>query len=184
MNKKIALVLFLFILFIILGLVFSNESFIDKLITLIEKTDSATARNIAEKMENPETTANPPTASGPDWWLQYTMPSCYDPGEMEPIQEMRAIRVHWKELIKDAPFKGTYLADDSKIIYTGTFDGKNLTFSDTLYGPTITTQVYFSENFSDLRGGYEILSNTLNIPGCPNGTILAGGVTGTPMTQK
>lgn len=166
----------------------SNDESVE---TVAGEIKSGITQVTQEKQEQQEKTSAESSEAeltkGPDWYIMYGMPSCYQPGDMEPIQNMGGIRIHWMRVSPEQVL-GTQLVGDTNIIFTGTLDGRHLELTDKeFYKGTFIEPFKIFANFDEFvqsfQGVYtaKIKYKDQPIPGCPADGTISGEVSAKPM---
>lgn len=118
--------------------------------------------------------------AGESWEITYYVPSCYQDTGPAPLTIARTARIYWKQLKSEESIRGTYVANDNEIIYTGQLAGRGLELNDSKYSAKIKAE--FNEQYSFFDGKYTI-NNNLGWTGCEGLSIITGNVYGKPVPQ-
>lgn len=119
-------------------------------------------------------------AAGPDWWIVYSVPTCFKRSDSESWSEMGAARIHFLNG-KPGEITGVSLAGDINIRFRGTFDGQQLELMDKGFfkgGNPITLLLTLSSDGQQMTGTYKAkLGKDSYYEGCPSGGDIQGTAT-------
>lgn len=132
---------------------------------------------IEEKIEK-SFEGKPMTYEGEEWVIEYGVPPCYEDTSPYPLRIIRSARIYWQQLKPNESIRAGYLATDTEVIYTGFFDGKNLTLTDSRFpsGPAKISGT-FSDDSVALNGNYEVRGD-MGLNGCEGMEKTTGPITG------
>lgn len=119
-------------------------------------------------------------AKGPDWWIIYSVPTCFQKPNAETYDEMGAARIHFLKG-KTGEITGVSLSGDTKIRFSGTFDGQRLELDDKDFfegGNPIKLSLALGDDGKQMSGTYKtILSSDAHYIGCTTGEEIQGKAT-------
>lgn len=174
------LIILLFLLFILAG------SFTAGILILMSDTKEEAAKTTLEQTKEYYAEKVLTQPNEPDWYITYGMPTCRIPQEGESTT-LGGTRIHWLK-VEEGEVEATQMADDTKIIFTGTINGNHLIMTDNEFGNPSMIKPFkitaeFDGTLTEFNGTYTAQYKIVGVPylGCPADGTVTGPVSAKPM---